>query len=378
MASENPNTREPQIQNESSSLGFGHAAVIVLVFVFALGVNELIDAQAPKYFPVGAEDIKVAGAALTFVALFIAFFWRPLSETVRSRQHKAFVVASIESVRQIHLLNLVVAAVVALCFAFIALAQIDWKMKLFGLVAVGVIPGVVLQVRRIPIELAFRGSYDQALRIQQWIAMFPNCGSLMKGWILVEAGRYQEGRDVLRGAAFDAKNEPRPQSFHLELYTYSLAAEGALDTAIALYETCSQVHPAFENHKLGLASCLLVKGTESARARALIEEVFANCFFDRDADRVCAVGLHAFSLARNGYPEQARQRLVESFAIFDRCKGRDQGALWLEAGATYHALGERETARNAFREAIRIHPFGSNKLRAEAWLKRMDEATPAS
>jgi hypothetical protein len=70
--------------------------------------------------------------------------------------------------------------------------------------------------------------------------------------------------------------------------------------------------------------------------------------------------------------------LAESFSKFDRYKCRDQAALWLEAGGTYLALGEHETARNAFHEAIRIHPFGSNKLLAEAWLKRMDEKTPAS
>lgn len=378
MTNEKSNTPDQQSENEPRPFGRKHVALIVFVFVLALAANELIDLQAPRYFPASAEDIGDAAAALTFIALLIAFFWGPLVEAVRSRQHKTFVVGSIESVRQIRLLNLVMAAAVALGIAFTAVAQIDWKLKLFGLLTISVIPGLALQARRVPIALAFKGSYDQALCIQQWIAMFPDCGSILKGWILVEGGRYQEGRDILRADAFDEENKPRPHSFHLVLYAFSFGAEGALDTAIALYETCCEVHPAFENHKLGLASCLLARGAEAARARELIEEVLINSIFDRDEDLACAIGLHACSLAENGLPDQARQRLAESFSKFDRCKCRDQAALWLEAGGTYLALGEHETARNAFHEAIRIHPFGSNKLRAEAWLKRMDENTPAS
>ncbi len=378
MTNEKPDTPDPQSENQPSPFGRRHVALIVFVFVLALAANELIDLQAPRYFPAGAEDIRDAAAALTFIALLIAFFWGPLVETIRSRQHKTFVVGSIESARQIRILNLVMAAAVALGIAFTAVAQIDWKLKLFGLLSISVIPGLALQARRVPIALAFKGSYDQALRIQQWIAMFPDCGSILKGWILVEGGRYQEGRDILRADAFDAENKPRSHSFHLVLYAYSFGAEGALDTAIALYETCCEVHPAFENHKLDLASCLLVRGAEAARARELIEEVLINSIFDRDEDLACAIGLHACSLAESGCPDQARQRLAESFSKFDRYKCRDQAALWLEAGGTYLALGEHETARNAFHEAIRIHPFGSNKLLAEAWLKRMDEKTPAS
>lgn len=352
-------------------------AVILVVFVLALVLNQWIYIQAPRYFPANAEDIEDFAAALTFIGLVLAFFWPLLVDAVRSRQHRSFIVGSIDSLRRTSLLSLAMVIVVALCLVLTALAQIDWKLKVFGLVVIGVVPGVVLQARNVLIELAFRGSYDRALRIQRWIAAVPNCGSILKGWILLEAGRYQEARDVLRAGALDAENKPRVHTFHVVLYAHSFGAEGALDAAIALYEACEHVHPCFENHKLGLASCLLVRGTDAARARELIEGVLANCRFDGEADRACAVGLHAYSLAANGCQEYARQQMAESFAKFDRHRSRDQAGLWLVAGATYLALGEHETARRAFRESIRIHPFGSNKLRAEDWLRRVDEASSA-
>jgi len=140
----------------------------------------------------------------------------------------------------------------------------------------------------------------------------------------------------------------------------------------------SSVH-GFGNYELELASCLLAKGVEAKRAKELIEDTMAKCAFERNVDRANVFALHAFALASNGLPEQAHIRLHDSFADRERFRARDQAFLWITAGATYRAFGERASAHDAFKEAIRIHPFGDARLRAEKWLRLLaDDSQPDS
>jgi tetratricopeptide (TPR) repeat protein len=373
MPIDNP---EPRSQDGYSNRGLGprsHLVLIICMFLLVLGANEWIYFNAQKYFQDGARSAEYAAAAISFVVLLITFFFRPLVAAIKAGRHSVMIVGSIESFRHMNSIDVVLMCTFGVSIAVIALSQADWKTKFLGLLFIYVVPGVILQSRQLPINLAFKGSYDKALRVQRWIQFLPDCGDILRGWIYLEAGRYQEARDVLAPGAFDATLKPRPHRFHLVLYGHALSSEGRVEEAITIFEVGTQASTGFGNYEMELSSCLLVKGVDAVRARELMERVISGYVFERAVDSATAIGLHAYSLAANGEVQHAKDRLQEALNGFDRFKARDRAAMWIIVGATYRAMNQLEPARNAFEEAIRTHPFGDVRLRAEDWLKTLDQ-----
>ena len=219
---------EPAVQSDAILAPRWRAVRLICIFLVVVSANGWLDVHATEYFRSDARKAQYAGAAISFIVLLIAFLFRPLFEAVKARQRSVMILGSIESFRHVSPINVFLACGFGVSMAILAVSNADWKTKFLGLLAICLVPGVISESRKIPINLAFKGSYEKALKVQSWICFLPDCGEILNGWILIEAGRYEEARRVLANQAFDAKQRPLPFSFHLVLYVHALGAEGLL------------------------------------------------------------------------------------------------------------------------------------------------------
>jgi tetratricopeptide (TPR) repeat protein len=229
-----------------------------------------------------------------------------------------------------------------------------------------------------PISLVRRGKYDLALRLNRLFFWTPGNNSSTEGWILIMAGRYAEARAYLKPVAFDEKGHPRLTSVEFFLYTLVLSIEGEEATAEMLYEAAIHVPQKTGDFHFGLADCLLTQKKDPDRARKLVECVLAGIPVNphstqQRANRAQMIAFHAWALASNGWRTEAELRLQEAMASSSGIGKCSLAALQLPVGDTWLALGEREKARDSFRRAIRLFPFGDIAMRAQKKLAALDQ-----
>jgi len=227
------------------------------------------------------------------------------------------------------------------------------------------------------VTLVRRGQYDLALKLSRIFFWALGNTHATQGWVLVMAGRYEEAKHYLKPLAFDKDGHPRLTSQEFFLYTLALAMEGEYATAEMLYEAAVNVPQKTGDFHFGLADCLLTEKKDPERARKLVESVLAGfpthpSSNRQRANRAQMLAFHAWTLASNGWRSDAEQRLKEAT---ESCSGADKcslAALQLPVGDTWLTLGEADKARDAFKTALNVFPFGDVAVRARRKLAELD------
>lgn len=201
------------------------------------------------------------------------------------------------------------------------------------------------------------GRYGLALWLSNLMLLSPTERRKDRGWIFLAAGRFKEAQQALRPLAFDRDGKPNLTSYALYFYATALMDDGEEQAAEKLLEAAVQAPQETKVFHFGLADCLLTQGKDPERARRLAEEVRMDPLRRYTPDRQFylrrqCVALEAWSLALEGRRESCMETLHSALDGCERLNARDLAGLLHLKGVTLAALGEREEARNALREAL--------------------------
>jgi len=251
------------------------------------------------------------------------------------------------------------------------------------IVAILLYPLPIMAMKRKAVALAMHGDYEGALRVSRVWLRSDVYGAKFQGWVMLEAGRYSEALELLRGAAFDRRGRPRIKDIHLYFYALALMNDDKEAEAQPLLEAAASVPQKAEYFRLALADCLLSQKKEPARAREIIEQILAKSQLKPDsAGRrqflAQCVAVHAWASASCGLREEAEARINQVSEESAGFEARDRAGLWHLAGVTWQALGDREKARTAFQSALTLYPFGDIAVRARKELSEMRVTGPGA
>lgn len=253
--------------------------------------------------------------------------------------------------------------------AVLTFATMNPVLKMALIVVAIALPQFLLRMPRLWVtQLTIRGHYDQALRIDKFLAYTGAYGDSQAGSIFLEAGRYQEALDSLKRQAFDDAGEPLLLSTDLLYYAMTLGRKERYAEEQELLESMvsASLRPWAAN--LSLADCLLCQKKEAVRARELIEQVLTVLNSDKNTKPISVavcIAMHAFALASCGLEEEAISRLGQAFADTALFTSRDVAGLQIIAGFTWRTLGKDDKAILAFQGALTLHPYGDTSLRAQ-------------
>jgi tetratricopeptide (TPR) repeat protein len=235
---------------------------------------------------------------------------------------------------------------------------------------------VLTRFARLPNWLALRAKYQLALICNQFVFYPPGYRKSQKGWILFEAGQFDEAIAIFKPLAFDEGGKPRSASWDLFFFGTILVVKKDFETAQILFEPAANAEEKPGKFHMALADCLLAQRKEVDRARVLIEKALASTgrlgSGSEFAETTAKVAMHAFSLANCRMTSEAETRLQEALRESEQLGRRDRAGLDLVAGLTWRELGNLERARAALLEAKRLWPFGELAMRVDQRLAEMN------
>lgn len=246
------------------------------------------------------------------------------------------------------------------------------------LAAILLYPLPIMRMKRKAIEAAMLGDYERALRTSKtWLRSNPY-GRPFRGWILLTAGRYSEAEADLKEAAFDGKGMPRLTNLNLYYYAAALMNQGKNEEAQELLEPAIRVPQKLTLFHFLLADCLLSQNKEPNRARELVAHVIADLRTDRQRNAMRGliaqcVAIDAWALAVIGRREEAERKLEDAFAESASFSNHELAGLMHLKGVVWGALGNPEKAREAFRKALELFPYGSIAVLARKRLTELGE-----
>lgn len=219
------------------------------------------------------------------------------------------------------------------------------------------------------IRRALEGKYEASLQWNKRMLRFPGFGGSVEGWILLEAGRYNEAEAATEPLAFDQHGNQRLMSWQLYYYAMALSHQGRGEEAYHLLGYTLQLKPRIGRFHLGLADCLLEHNRDPENARFMLDRILANWQepsrpFRRRARQALHRARFAWALARCSRRDEAASQLLQTSAGSAEFIGRDQAWLRYYAGETWRALGDSGKAQAAFEEARALHPYGQVARRA--------------
>ncbi len=196
---------------------------------------------------------------------------------------------------------------------------------------------------------------------------------------MLQAGRYSEALELLKDSAFDEKGRPQLKSLHLYFYAVALLSEEKYSEAQLLLEAAVLVPQKIEGYfRFSLADCLLSQNKEAGRACELVEQVMAKLKRKTQSaqERIFlaqCMAVHAWALASCQRREEAKAGLQDAFTESSSMGKDDLAGLLHLKGVTLQALGDNETARAAFEQALALFPYGSIAMLARRALAKLGE-----
>jgi tetratricopeptide (TPR) repeat protein len=229
------------------------------------------------------------------------------------------------------------------------------------------------------ILLATSGRNQAALIANRAFSWVPGHAKSFQGWISLEAGHFDQALSQLRPLAFETDGRPSLASWDLYLYSTALSNDGKEAAAQELFEAAIQVHQQHRNFHYGLADCLLSQGKDPGRAIELINEALADGMEEftakqKRASRGRGLALQAWALASSGLRADAEFKLQEAVAVSGTLGKHDMAGLMHLKGIVLKSLGDKEAARTAFGEFLRLFPHGALKVWARRRLAELDES----
>jgi len=253
-----------------------------------------------------------------------------------------------------------------------------WTMSIVFVAGILLYPLPIMYMKRKAARLATLGDYDGAMRIsRRWLRS--TVYRVFNGWLLLRAGRFDEAKELLKDAAFDAKGRPQLKSEHFYFYVIALMNGNEYSEAQRLLEEALLLPPKKENYlRFSLAECLLSQKKESVRARDLVEQVLTDLKAKAQSEQgslflAQCMALHARALASCGNRERAQERLVDAFANSNSLANDELAGLLLLKGLTWRELGDVEKAQSAFQEVLEVFPYGDTALQARNELAELSQ-----
>lgn len=245
-----------------------------------------------------------------------------------------------------------------------------WLRWLFWAVPIAAIllyPLPIMRMKRKAVGLVMEGDYEQALRISKKWLRSSVYGRPFQGWILLEAGRYNEAKTHLRDAAFDGQGKPQLTNVSLYYYVVALMSEDKYSEAQELLEAAIRVPQKGEHLRLALVDCLLSQNIEASRACEMVERIITTLEKRPKSDSqptfmAECMAFHALALACCGRSNEAEARLQEALSGSTGFTKRDLAVLQQIAGRIKQALGDTKGAKAAFEGVIALHPHGDINL----------------
>jgi tetratricopeptide (TPR) repeat protein len=253
-----------------------------------------------------------------------------------------------------------------------------WLIGIVPIAAILLYPLPIMRMKREAVALVGEGDYEGALRIsRRWLRSKPY-GRPFQGWILLEAGQYSEGQELLKDSAFDEKGMPRLTNVNLFFYAAALLNQGKNAEAQVLLEAAIGVPQKEDYFHSCLAECLLTQNKETNRACEILDSVTKALKKRPNPDQVRAflsqcIALHAWALASCGRMAEASVRLQDAFEQSCELKKKELAELMHLKGVVCLTLGDREGAKASFRETLALFPHGSTGVLARKRLEGMGE-----
>lgn len=244
--------------------------------------------------------------------------------------------------------------------------------------AIFLLPIPFILLKRTADEAAMRGDYDRALRIgETWLRWNP-FGIQYRGWVLLAAGRFSEAEALLRDAAFDSKGNPRLTDQQLFFYALAVVDQGRGEEVQPLLEAAIRVPQKTPLFHYYLADCLLSQKKDADRAYDLVEYALASLTKASEKRKrhgliARCLALQAWARAVSGRREESEKRLRDAFAEYAAFSKHDRAALLQMQGQVFQALGDRQKAREALRNALEIFPFGNIAVLSRKRLAELGE-----
>lgn len=209
--------------------------------------------------------------------------------------------------------------------------------------------------------LAKREMYRLALLVNRFSYFTSTYIASVRGWILLEAGMFEEARTYTKRFAFDEKGQPLVGTWELYAYVQSLVIAREFEAADKLCESTARGDEPAEWLGIPWTNSLLKQKKNVERAREIIEKMLDE--EERSPTRstnrlITGIAVHAWALAECGRADQAKARLEEVLTALPHFKRRDRAALGLTIAATWCALGDTPNAHLSLLEAARLHPSG--------------------
>ncbi len=278
-------------------------------------------------------------------------------------------------------------AIFSLSLAFLLLAFLHplWPdpqpfetLEIIALVAASVLLQAIVWSQHVVSDLTAQGKYDWALWLARVLFWVPGLPRLLKGWVLLEAGRFREAQDELKAFAFGRDGKPVLENWSLYLYATALLFDEEYAAAEELFQAALQAPRHYFAFQYGLVDCLLLQHKEPTRAIELISQVLSDpaeqyMLAQRRSVRAQSLALFAWALAVCGKKTDAEARLLEAFAESSSLGERSLASLMQLKGLTLKSLGDLEAARTAFNESLQLFPFGASAITARRRLTELDE-----
>jgi len=227
----------------------------------------------------------------------------------------------------------------------------------------------------LPTWLALRAKYRSALFCNRFVFYPPSYGESQRGWILLEAGRFDDALAVFKPLAFECRS-PQLRDWSLAFYGTILVINKDFETAQRLFEAATDSESPPGKFHMALADCLMAQRKDVERARELIEAVLAagqrlGSGSER-AENASKIAMHALSLAYCRINDRAEARLQEAQLESAQLDRRNLASVYLVAGLTWRELGNLERSRAALLEAKGLWPFGELAIRIHRKLIELD------
>lgn len=221
-----------------------------------------------------------------------------------------------------------------------------------------------------------RGDYDGALKIVRRIYFYnPDGGqaSLVRGFVLLLAGRFGEAEEALRRAVATLRSRAA-QAHALEHLGDALLEQGRYNEAQRSYEAALHALPGCRRPYRGMAELMLRQGHDPVRALECVENIVGPSGPSRNRWTVNGNStddywaLKAWALAELGHGAEAAQAVAQAIRSTNRKSQTDLAATCRRLGLAMRAAGRPAEAEDYLKQARDADPHGRWSALARAAL----------